>query len=158
MTARDNLARMKRVKAALYSVDEPGFSIPWPRGTHSFVKFSTEMLEADVEEGGYGVMTHPRQAQELLRLDTVERRQRADGEAHTLGNLQGGTHSQNLNRAVTLLLDFIANGKEHTEMPSARTARLAREAEQAARAAGMSHEQAVAVSYQTALNNGMRRS
>jgi hypothetical protein len=152
-----NLKAMKRVQAALNRVDETGFMIPWPRGVYTALKFSTEMLEADVENGDLGVMTHPRQAAELLRLDTVERRVRADAEAHTRGNLQGGTHAQNLRSAVTMLLSLIEAGRENEEMPSARTARFAREAEQAARARGMSHEAAVQVSYQTARDNGMRR-
>lgn len=153
----DNLEQMKRVRSAFHSVDDTGFAIPWPSGVYAAIKFSTKMLEADVENGDLGVMTHPRQARVLLRLDTVERRTRADAEAHTRGNLQGGTHSQNLEYAVRQLLSQIGADKEFDEMPAARTARLAREAEQAARARGLSHEAAVQVSYQTALNNGMRR-
>lgn len=124
-----NLERMRNVKKALYGLTEEGMGIPWPKGVHSAVKFSTEMLQADIEEGGYGIMTHPRQAEQLLRLDTVERRVRAEGEAHTRGNLQGGLHSQNLHRSVNELLVQIQAGTEGHEMYAERVARQARERE-----------------------------
>lgn len=131
----DNLDRMRKVKIALYATTADGFSVPWPKGVHSAVKFSTEMLEADVEEGGYGVLTHPRQATELLRLNTVAHRQRAEAEAHTRGNLQGGLHSGNLRWAVNDLLDMIAKNHEGMEMWAESAARRHRESENALRVA-----------------------
>lgn len=125
----EKVQRMRDVKDALFGTGSNGFSLRWPSGVYSEVKFSTEMLEADVLAGGTGVMTHPRQAEPLLRLDTVARRRRAEAEAHTLGNLQGGTHGQNVSRAVSALLSMIEKGTEDEEMWAERVARQARERE-----------------------------
>lgn len=130
--AEENAAKvqkMRDVHQALNGLGSDGFALAWPKGMYSAVKFSTEMLEADVLVGGTGIMTHSRQAAELLRLDTVERRNRADGEAYTLGNLQGGIHSANLSRAVSALLALIAKDAEAEEMYAERVAREQRERE-----------------------------
>ena len=97
--------------------------------------YSTEALEADVAKGGYGVSTHPRQARQLLRLDTIERRRRAKFEAMTRQNLMGGILSDNLFYAVSDLLAMIAAGREAEEMYGERTAREYRERENEAKAA-----------------------
>ena len=125
----ENLRRMKELKAAYHGLDSKGFMLSWPTGVHSLLKFSTEMLQADVEEGQYGVMTHSRQARELLRLDTVDRRKRADAEAGTRQNLRGGIHSDNLRDAVSDLLRMIEEGREDEEMWAEGAARRHREAE-----------------------------
>lgn len=92
-------------------------------------KYDTDMLEADIEAGGYGILTHPRTARELLRLDTPARRRRAADEAHTLGNLLGGVPSTRTAQAVTALLSNIENGREEAELSGERTAREYRERE-----------------------------
>lgn len=121
--------KMREVKDAYFGNGTDGFSLAWPKGIYSALKFSTEMLEADVLAGDLGIMTHPRQARELLRLDTFDRRQRADWEAQTMGNLQGGIHSSNVSRAVSALLAMIEKGTEGDEMYAERVAREARERE-----------------------------
>ena len=99
--------------------------------------YSTEALEADVAAGGYGVTTHPRQARELLRLDTIERRRRAYFEAGTRQNLMGGILSDNLYYAVNDLMAAIGAGREDQELYGERTARRYREADQAHREAAL---------------------
>lgn len=98
-------------------------------------RYTTEALKADVAAGGYGIQMHPAQAQELLRLDTVERRQRAVAEAHTLQNLMGGIMSGNLFNAVRDLQRNIDAGHEEQELYGERTAREYREREKALREA-----------------------
>lgn len=97
--------------------------------THQRVQYSDAMLRADIEAGGYGIRTHPRVAEPLLRLDTVERRVRAVNEAHTLGNVVGGVPSANIRSAVDSLLALIARGAENEELYGERFARVAREQE-----------------------------
>lgn len=97
---------------------------------------STEALEAaEANSPLPGAYTHPRQAHELLRLDTVERRRRALAEAHTLANLMGGILSQRLYEAATTLLANISRGQEFMELYGERTAREYREREAALREA-----------------------
>ena len=92
-------------------------------------RFTTEALEATLEDWG-GI--HPRQAIHLLKLDTVERRQRAYAEAMTQQNLFGDILSACLSRAVHALLESIANNTEQQELYGERTAREYREAEKKA--------------------------
>lgn len=99
----------------------------WDR--YHAIMYGDAMLQADVAEGRYGVHTHPAQARELLRLDTVERRRRAAAEAHTLGNLMGGVPSGNFHNAVNDLLRRIERGEESQELYGERTAREYRERE-----------------------------
>ena len=93
------------------------------------LKYTTEMLEADVEHGDLGILTHPSQAAELLKLDTVELRKRAMGEAQTLTNIMGGVLSGALYNAVNSIKHNIANGTPDAELYGERFAREAREKE-----------------------------
>lgn len=93
------------------------------------LKFTTGMLRADVEHGSLGLQTHPRQAAELLKLDTPTRRRRAYDEACTLQNVIGGTMSGCLADAVANLLRLIEAGTEDRELYGEGFARQAREAE-----------------------------
>lgn len=92
-------------------------------------RYSTESLQADIDHGGYGITTHPRQARELLKLDTPERRQRAMSEAQTRQNIRGGVLSSCLFAAVADLLANIAADEEARELYGERVARTARERE-----------------------------
>jgi hypothetical protein len=74
-------------------------------------------------------------ARHLLRLDTPERRLRAQQEGNTLTNLMGGRPSDRVYEAVTALLQNIANGTEDEELYGERIARQEREREQAFREA-----------------------
>lgn len=74
-----------------------------------------------------------RRASILRRLDTPERRARADQEGHTLGNLMGGRPSDNLNAAVTALKRAIERGEEHKELYGEAAAREYRERQRAYR-------------------------
>lgn len=94
-------------------------------------KFETETLQADIAKGGYGISTHPRQATELLKLDTVQRRIRAYNEASTLQNLSGGTLGGNLYSAVVALKRMISAGRENEEMYAERANRVNIEKERA---------------------------
>lgn len=122
--AAENLENMQAARDRLYLE-----GVKWPQGMWAALSYSTEMLQADVTFGGFGVMTHSRQAAELLKLDTVERRKRAYGEAHTRQNLWGGVLSNQLYGAVRDLLKMIEEGREHEEMQAAGIARRAREEE-----------------------------
>jgi hypothetical protein len=68
-------------------------------------------------------------ARYLRKLDTVERRQRAVFEAHTLGNVVGGRFSGNVHNAVTELLRNIESGTEDQPLYGEKFAHDAREAE-----------------------------
>lgn len=93
------------------------------------IKFSDDLLTADVEAGGYGISTHPRQAAQLLRLPNVEMRVKADREANTRSNLRGGRLSDSLADAVSDLLVMIQKGEEDGEMWAGGVARRHREEE-----------------------------
>ena len=92
-------------------------------------KFDTDMLEADVEHGDLGLLTHPNQARELLRLETPELRERAMDEAHTLVNIMGGVLSGAIRNAVSAIRHNIANGEPDKELYGEKFAREAREQE-----------------------------
>lgn len=131
---RVNLANMQALKADARTIEQIG-----ERTTRIVVdedksaalyalRFTDDMLRADVTEGGYGVLTHSRQAAVLLRLPEQYRR-RADAEAHTLSNLIGGIHSGNLSNAANAILANIAAGNPDAELYGERTAREYRERE-----------------------------
>lgn len=97
-------------------------------------KYEDDMLRADVEEGAYGVQTHPNQAAELLKLPTEALRRRAMAEAQTRVNLQGGVLSGVLFSVVDDLLAAVAADRDGEELYGERTARVYREREAALRA------------------------
>jgi len=116
-----NIARLKEsMSAAIMNRDY---------ALYSAIKFSDTMLNADIAHGDLGVSTHPRQAHELLRLDTPARRSRAYDEAQTRQNLQGGVLSSQLRSAVRDLLYAIERGDEHRELWAEGAARRHREEE-----------------------------
>ena len=98
------------------------------------ITFSTVMLEADCEFGGYGVCTHPAQAYELLKLDDPHLRRRAHDEAHTLQNIMGGILSGAIYNAVSSIKRNIDRGQPDAELYGERFAREAREREAELRA------------------------
>ena len=65
----------------------------------------------------------------LLKLDTVEQRQRAVGEAHTLMNLLGFRYSEAVGNAVRALLQNIAEGNEDKPLYGEATAKRHRDNE-----------------------------
>lgn len=124
----ENLDRMLALKKDAYT-QVNGYLVEEKVNNLRALTFTTEMLEADVEFGGYGVITHPEQAKQLLKLDTPERRKRAYYEGSTRQNLIGGILSGTIYHAVTELLQNIANGEEEKELYGERTAREYRERE-----------------------------
>lgn len=126
----ENLTYHKAFKAEVFALTPKGFMDPVRTQAWSALKYTTPMLEADVEEGGYGLQTHPRQARELLKLDTEAHRRRAYEEATTLQNLMGGNLSSQLCSSVQALQRLIAQGTEDEELYGERTARVYREREQ----------------------------
>ncbi len=94
--------------------------------------YTDAQLTADENGTGRGPQ---RAAQYLRKLDTPERRDRAVSEAHTLVNLMGGIYSHKVSEAVDSLLRMIANGNESDEMYGERSARMARETDNAHRMA-----------------------
>ena len=96
--------------------------------THD-TRFETEALEKSVNDDKHHEGIHPRQAKELLKLDTVDRRKRAYFEAMTQQNLVGGILSGCLYRAVNALNESILNNTEQQELYGERTAREYRERE-----------------------------
>lgn len=105
--------------------------------------WATETLEARVaaaeaDPSDRAAVVAARYAGYLLRLDTPERRRRAQSESYTLGNLRGGRPSDNLWDAVNDLLRMVAAGTEDQEMYGERVAREDRERQQADRAAQLS--------------------
>lgn len=127
----DKVAAFKALMNVVYAKGEKGSADNYDAiDAFHALKFTTPMLEADLAEGSYGILTHSTQARELLKLDTEARRQRVWDEAHTLSNLIGGVLSQHLYSAADSLLRNIAEGRESDELYGERTARQYREREQ----------------------------
>ena len=92
-------------------------------------KYSTAHLEAIVSGAVKSFPGDYNSAPYLLKLDTVERRLRAVGEAHTLCNLLSFRYSQAVADAVSALLDNIAAGQEEKLMYGEATAKRYRDSE-----------------------------
>lgn len=91
-------------------------------------KYSTANLEATVRNAQASPGDR-NSAPYLLKLDTVERRLRAVGEAHTLMNLLGFRYSEAVHNAVSDLRKNIEAGQEDKALYGEATARRYREAE-----------------------------
>lgn len=89
-------------------------------------KYTTEALEAAKTGASAGDRNA---APYLLRLDTVEQRKRAVGEAHTLINLLGFRYSDAVYNAVSDLRKNIAAGQEDKPLYGEATAKRYRDAE-----------------------------
>lgn len=124
----ENLDRLLALKKEAYTTVDGYLAEDKVKNLHA-LKFTSEMLEADIEFGGYGILNHPEQARQLLKLDTPERRKRAYYEGSTRQNLIGGILSGTIYHAVIELLQNIANGEEEKELYGERTAREYRERE-----------------------------
>jgi hypothetical protein len=96
------------------------------------VKYSTANLEAT--KGSADASPGDRNAAPyLLKLDTVERRLRAVGEAHTLMNLLGFRYSEAVYNAVSDLSKNIAAGQEDKALYGEAIAKRYRDEENARR-------------------------
>lgn len=89
--------------------------------------YSDEWLtEAEAGKHGKG---YRNAASYLAKLDTIERRNRAIGEAYTLMNVVGSRFSDGVYDAVSAILHLIAKDEENSELYGEKTARIAREAD-----------------------------
>ena len=94
-------------------------------------------------------------APHLLKLDTPERRQRADHEAHILSNLLGFIYSQAVSDAVFSLLKNISDGKEDQELYGEKQCRLDLEHQRALREQREAHDRIAFEAYQARMAKGV---
>lgn len=86
-------------------------------------RYSTENLKAVIAENNTAAPGPKNRAVQLLKLDTPERRARAESEGNILTNLEGGVPSQGVASAVASLLKLIEEGREDEEMRGEETNR-----------------------------------
>lgn len=90
-------------------------------------KYTNEMLEEAKKSGSPG---DKNAAPYLLKLDTVEQRRRAVGDAHTRMNLLGFRYSEAVWHSVSDLRKNIAAGEEDKPLYGEATAKKYRDAEE----------------------------